>query len=1168
MFARFFVDRPIGATVLSIVIVLVGLIALVKLPIAQYPEVAPPTISITASYPGANALDVAENVATPIDQQVNGVENMIYMLSKCTNDGQMTLDVTFKPGTDLNMAQVLVQNRVSIAEAKLPDEVKRQGVTTKKKSPSILLCINLISDPEDNPKEHKKFKFDQLYLSNYATLNIKDVLSRVEGVGDVTFLGPRDYSMRIWLDPQRTASKGMTPSQVVQALRAQNKQVPAGRIGQPPIPKGQDFQYPLSTPSRLAHEKEFGDVILKADGAAIVKLRDVVSTKTVVKEGKTEHIPNIELGAQNYDVNSYLDGQPSVTLAVFQLPGSNALETADNLHKAMEELKADFPAGIKYKIVYDTTVFIDESIHEVYKTLFEAFVLVFIVVLIFLQDWRATLMPMIDVPVSLIGTFAIMAIMGFSLNNLTLFGLVLAIGIVVDDAIVVVENIERWMAKGLPPREATIKAMDEITGPVIAITLVLCSVFVPTIFLAGITGKFYSQFALTIAVSTCISAINAMTMAPARAVTLIKPHSAEHHGTREVLPPLGYALLVGFIVYHFFADWVMGLFHVHPPQAHGGEEAAHAVASPMWQVWAVRLALFGVGGVIGFLANGPINAVLARFLVGFNRVFDFTTNVYGNIITRILRFSIIALVLYVGLLGMTGVMTQVVPTGFIPDQDKGYLVVNAQLPDGASLERTDEVMQELDKIAREDEAVAHTINVPGYSILTGTNISNVGGMFVILKPFEERKHDSNLGAKAAMTRLRQVYREKIINANVAVFGAPPIDGLGSTGGFKLQVQDRRSQGPRALEGAVQNFATAGASQQGRLVGLFSSYSANQPQIIADVDRELASSRNVALSDLYDTLGIYFGSAYVNDFTRFGRNWQVIVQADPEFRRQIRDLSTLQVANKDGGMISLEAFVKDKSTTGPAIVNRYNMFPSAELNGATAPGTSSGDAIKIMNALKSELPTGMSFEWTELSYQEIEAGKDPLSPWIFPLSVLFVFMVLAFQYESWSMPFSIILIVPMCILAAYVGIWLVGLDNNIFTQIGLVVLIAMAAKNAILVVEFATQSQKEGMGRMEAVIHAGKVRLRPILMTSAAFILGVVPLVLAKGAGAEMRSALGIAVFSGMLGVTFFGIFLTPVFYVTIRWLADGKETPAAKPNPSNGQVAVDGKVGDTNITAH
>ncbi|MCS7047506.1 MAG: efflux RND transporter permease subunit, partial [Gemmataceae bacterium] len=650
-----------------------------------------------------------------------------------------------------------------------------------------------------------------------------------EGVGDVTFLGPRDYSMRIWLDPDKTAARGMTPGEVVQALREQNRQVPAGRIGQPPVPAGQNFQYPLSTPSRLAYEHEFGEVILKANGPDLVKLRDVVTTREVVVNGKPMSVPNIELGARNYDVNSYLDGQPSVTIAVFQLPGSNALETAAKLKQAMKEL-AQSPSfqGIAYKIVYDTTVFIDESIHEVYKTLFEAFVLVFLVVLVFLQDWRATLLPMIDVPVSLIGTFAVMALMGFSLNNLTLFGLVLAIGIVVDDAIVVVENIERWMAKGLPPREATIRAMDEITGPVISITLVLCSVFVPTVFLAGITGKFYSQFALTIAVSTVISAINAMTMAPARAVTLIKPHTTHHHETREVLPPLGYALVTGLVAYHFLTAMVLDRLGLHAPDHHGGADDAVHSASPMWQIWGARLGVFLVGALLGWVARKPVNAVLAAFLVGFNKVFDVLTAVYGAVVAKILRVAVIALVIYAGLLGLTVQMNRLVPSGFIPEQDKGYLVVNGQLPEGASLERTDEVMRQMEDIALHHEelkhAVAHTINVPGYSILTGTNVSNVGGMFVILKPFEERKGRPELSANAVAARLRHIFREKILAAQVAVFGAPPIDGLGSTGGFKLQVQDRAAQGPRALEGAVANLVRAGNAQPG-LVGLFSSYSA-------------------------------------------------------------------------------------------------------------------------------------------------------------------------------------------------------------------------------------------------------------------------------------------------------------------------------------------------------
>jgi len=1146
--SRFFIDRPIFAAVLSIVIVIVGVVAVVKLPIAQYPEVAPPTISITANYPGANALDVAENVATPIEQEVNGVENMIYMLSKCTNDGQMILDVTFKPGTDLNMAQVLVQNRVAVAEAKLPEEVKRQGVTTKKKSPSILLCVNLISEKVKDAKPgEEEYKFNQLYLSNYATLNVKDVLARIPGVGDVTFLGPRDYSMRIWLDPQKAANLGMTPSEVVAKLREQNRQVPAGRIGQPPIPVGQDFQYPLSTPSRLVTSDQFGEVILKSDKGVIVKLREVVRAKD-----------GIELGAKNYDVNSYLDGQPSVTLAVFQLPGSNALETAANIKKEMNRLAESFPKGVKYDIVYDTTVFIDESITAVYHTLIEAIVLVFIVVLVFLQNWRATIIPMIAVPVSLVGTFAVMSMMGFSLNNLSLFGLVLAIGIVVDDAIVVVENVERYLAMGETPLEASRKAMDEVSGPVIGIALVLCAVFVPTAFLAGISGEFFKQFALTIATSTIISAFNSLTLSPALCAIMLKAHGHGHtegghgeHAQAEALPRLGIAILGGLIAMTFLGPVLAPRFGIEMGHGHGNAPAAHAASAQT--VLAFRAGVFAVGAVVGWFASGLVNLAFAKFFKGFNWTFDRTIAGYGRCVTLLVRGSVVALVVYVGLLASTVGMFTVVPGGFIPEQDKGYLVVNAQLQDGASLERTDDIIRQMTEIAMKDEqfkeSVGHCISVPGYSILTGTNISNVGGMFVILKPFEERKGKPELSAPEVAKKLRAVYREKILSANVAVFGAPPIDGLGSTGGFKLQVQDRASVGPRGLEGGVSTLARAGNSQSG-LAGLFSSYTANQPQYLVPVDRELAMARDVSLTELYDTLGVYFGSAYVNDFTRFGRNWQVIVQADPVFRKEIRDLSGLKVRNRKGTMVSLETFVKEESTTGPAIVNRYNMYPSAEINGATNPGTSSGDAIRIMESLaKRELPSSMGFEWTELTYQEIDAAKDPISPFIFPLSVLLVFLVLAAQYESWSLPFSIILIVPMCVLSAMIGVWLCKLDNNIFTQIGLVVLVGLAAKNAILIVEFAKQKQDEGLNRFDAAIEASKLRLRPILMTSFAFILGVVPLVLATGAGAEMRAALGIAVFSGMLGVTFFGIFLTPVFYFVMRWLVD-KDGPAKASPPA------------------
>jgi multidrug efflux pump len=1107
MFARFFVDRPIFATVLSIVIVIIGLVALVALPIAQYPEVVPPTVNVAASYPGASATVASETVAAPIEQEVNGVENMLYMLSKSTNDGQMNLDVTFNVGTDLDLAQVLTQNRVSIAEAKLPEEVKRQGVTVKKKSPMILLCVNLIS-PDG--------RYDQLYLSNYATIQVKDALARLSGVGDVTFLGARDYSMRVWLDPTALASRNLTAKDVLNALREQNVQVAAGRIGSPPTPTGTDFQYTLNTLGRLLEPEQFGEIVVKTgDHGDITKLSDVA---------------RIELGAKNYDVASFLDGKPSITMAVFQLPGANALDTAERVRAEMARLKQRFPEGMEYDIVYDTTIFVDESIHEVYKTLFEAFVLVFIVVLIFLQDWRATLLPMIDVPVSLIGTFFVMALLGFSLNNLSLFGLVLAIGIVVDDAIVVVENVERWMAKGLPPREATIKALDEITGPVIAITLVLSSVFIPTAFIAGISGQFYRQFALTIAASTIISAINAMTMAPARAVTLIKPHKPGER-RHEALPRFAVVALFGVLVEMFLGDLVLGVLGLSGGGGHG--EAAAGSPVLRWGVW---IALMVAGGAAGWVLNPQVNHLLLNFFEAFNRFFEWLAEGYGRIVARLVKATGLVLVVYAGLMVLTYLGFTRVPVGFIPEQDKGYLVVNAQLPDGASLERTEVVMAHIDEIVRATPGVAHTIRVPGYSILTSNNIPNNGGMFVILDDFEERlEHD--LPASAIAARLRGEFR-KIQEAVVATFGPPPVDGLGSTGGFKMQIQDRADAGPAALQGAVETMIDAGNAQPG-LVGLFSSYRAAQPQLYLDVDRAKAKALGVNLDDVFSTLQIYLGSAYANDITRFGRNWQVNVQADSAYRVEPEDIGKLQVRNRDGGMVPLSTLVRVEDFTGPAIVNRYNMFRSAELSGSTAPGVSSGQAIAMMEALAaSQLPPTMSFEWTELTLQQILAGNTAV--FVFILGAILVFMVLAAQYESWSLPGAIILIVPMCLLAAIAGVWVVGSDNNIFTQIGLIVLIGLAAKNAILIVEFAKQLQDDGMERFEAIVHACKTRLRPILMTSFAFILGVLPLVRARGAGAEMRYALGIAVFSGMVGVTIFGIFFTPVFYEVIRRRTDRK----------------------------
>jgi multidrug efflux pump subunit AcrB len=1132
MISHFFIDRPIFAAVLSIVIVIVGVVALSQLPVAQYPEVAPPTVQVSAIYPGADAQVVADTVATPIEQEVNGVENMLYMSSQCTNDGQMYLNVTFKLGTDLNMAQVLTQNRVSVAQAKLPEEVKRQGVTTKKKSPSILLCINLIS-PND--------RYDQLFLSNFATIQVKDAIARLTGVGDVTFLGPRDYSMRIWLDPEKLARLRMTPGDVIAAIQEQNVQVAAGRLGQAPAPAGQGFQLTVRTLGRLTNEDEFKDMIVR-----VGKKGEVVYLKDLISSGKSEGMekvpPGIELGAKNYDVGSYLDKGQAVTLAVFQLPGSNAIETAADIRKTMEALKASnvWREGIDYRIVYDTTVFVKESIHDVFKTLMEAFVLVFIVVLVFLQNWRATLIPMIAVPVSLIGTFACMSLLGFSLNNLSLFGMVLAIGIVVDDAIVVVENVETHLSRGLSPRDAARKAMTEVTGPVIAIALVLCAVFVPTAFMAGISGQFFKQFALTIAVSTVISAFNSLTLSPALCALLLKPHVHGH--TQDALPRLGIVIIGGLAAWEFLTPYVGPLFGL--PSGHG-EEAEHVAEASAALVWGVQIGVFLVGAVLGWLAAVVINRALAAFFRGFNHTFDVSIKGYGNVVSLLIRGAVITLIVYAGLMALTVQGFRAVPVGFIPEQDKGYLVVNAQLPDGASLERTEAVVARLREMALETSGVAHTISVPGYSIVLSTNLSNVGGMFVILKSFEERKGDKSVSARVVMDKLRKKYRDEIKEARVAVFNAPPVDGLGSTGGFKLQVQDRGGSGPAALEGAVQTLAEKGNAQRDRLTGLFSSFTANQPQIFLEVDRVKAKSLHVDLKDVFSTLQAYLGSAYVNDFTRFNRNWQVNIQADARFRLTPDDIGRLEVRNADDERVPLSALLVVRDITGPAIVNHYNLYPSAEVTGNTMPGTSSGQAITIMDKLtKQELPSGMAAEWTELTLQQIIAGADLLTKLVFPLAVLFVFLTLAAQYESWSLPMAILLIVPMCLFAAITGVWLAGMDNNIFTQIGLVVLIGLAAKNAILIVEFAKEREDHGLSRTDAAVEASRMRLRPILMTSFAFILGVVPLVLAKGAGAEMRYALGIAVFSGMIGVTLFGIFFTPVFYVVVRWLT-GRKKPEA-----------------------
>jgi multidrug efflux pump subunit AcrB len=1126
MLAKFFIERPVFGVVIAIVIILGGLAAASALPIAQYPEIAPPTVQVTCSYPGASARVVADTVAAPIEQQVNGVEHMLYMSSQSTNDGNYTLTVTFKLGVDLNMAQVLVQNRVSLALPTLPDIVKQTGVSTKKKSPSILLVVNLFSPNQ---------RYNQLYLSNYATTQLLDELARLDGVGDVNFMGQQDFSMRIWLNPDLLATRGLTASDVANALKEQNVQVAAGQLGQQPVPRGVDFQYTLTTLGRLSESEQFGNIVLKSgEQGQITYLKDVA---------------RIELGARNQDVTCQLDGKPSVGLAIYQLPGSNALQTADRIRAKMKELKKRFPDGIDYAIVYDTTPFIEESIHEVYKTLYEAVILVAIVVLLFLQDWKAMILPMIDVPVSLIGTFIFMAAMGFTLNNLTLFGLVLAIGIVVDDAIVVLENVERWIAAGLEPKEATIKAMGEITGPIIAITLVLSSVFLPSAFIGGISGQFYRQFALTIAASMMISATNAMTMTPSRAVMIFKKQEAgagaHHH--REALPWWGVVFLGGLLTYWLGQKYLAGpLGWINEDTAPGG-------------LWTIRGALFLPGAVAGYFLAGGVNRVLARFFGVFNRGFDKVTVAYGWTVARSLRLSALVLLLYVGLLGLTYFGFTRVPTGFIPSQDKGYLVVNVQLPDASSLDRTKEVMAKVENIVKNTDGVAHMISVPGQSFILNANSPNFASMFVILKPFEER-HGAEFYSDAIAGKLRKAFYENIEEAQISVFGAPPVDGLGNAGGFKLMVQDRADVGLDTLQEQTDNLVVKGNQQPG-LVGLFSSFRANTPQFHVDVNRSECKSMGVELSDVFNTLQINLGGYYVNDINLFGRTWQVNLQADAAFRLEPKDVSLLAVKNSKGKRVPIGSVAQVRDSSGPVMITRYNMYPSAAITGASLPGVSSGTVVKIMDGLaERELPSSMSIEWTELTYLQIQEGSTVI--FAFAGAVILVFLILASQYESWSLPLAVILVVPMCLLCALIGIVIAGMDINIFVQVGFVVLVGLASKNAILIVEFAREKQREGLSLRDATLEACRLRLRPIIMTSFAFILGVLPLVISTGAGAEMRRTLGTAVFSGMFGVTLFGIFLTPVFFYLIAGFGEGgkaeaekQPVPVPKEEPGDGRAA-------------
>ncbi len=1050
MLSRTFIDRPILASVPSIIITLAGLAAVFTLPIAQYPEITPPTVQVSCTYPGASAKVVADTVAAPIEQQVNGVEQMLYMSSNCTNDGAYNLTVTFELGTNLDMAQVLVQNRVSLAMPTLPDVVKQTGVTTKKKSPNILLAVNLFS-PDG--------RYDQLYISNYATIQIKDELARLAGVGDVTFLGQQDYSMRVWLDPEQLQARGLTATDVVNAVREQNVQVAAGQIGQPPVPAGQDFQYTMSTLGRLTEAEQFGDIVVKAGAAGeIVRLRD---------------LGRLELGAKSQDQSCTLDGRPSVGLAIFQLPGSNALATAGAIREKMEELKGRFPEGLDYAVVYDTTPFISESIHEVFNALRDAIILVAIVVLVFLQSWRATLIPLIAVPVALIGTFGVMALMGFSLNNISLLGLVLAIGIVVDDAIVVVEAVEHHLEHGLSPKEAAYKAMEEVSGPIVAITLVLASVFIPCAFITGITGQFFRQFALTIAVSVLFSGLSSLTLSPALSAVLLRPRAQQ----RDPLTRL-------------------------------------------------------------------LNLALGWFFKAFNRTFTVSTGAYARVVGGLVRVSVLVLLVYAGLLYATYWGFTRVPGGFIPPQDKGYAVVNVQLPDSASLERTQQVLRRVDEIVRATPGVKHTLAIAGQSFLLNANGSNFGSMYAVFDEFEHR-HEREKYVTAILQHIQRQCYQEVPDCIVAAFGAPPVDGLGTAGGFKIMIQDRSDAGLDMLAGQADNFASQGGRTPG-LVGMLNMFRASTPQLYVDLDRTKCKALGVPLSEVFNALQVFLGGQYVNDFNRFGRTWQVNLQADSPFRVDASQVGGLKVRNARGEMLPLSTLAKIEEISGPVMVVRYNMYPAAAINGAAAPGVSSGDSVQIVEDLaERELAPSMGYQWTEITLLQILAGSTAI--FAFGGAVIAVFLILAGQYESWSLPMSVILVVPMCILCSVIGVAIAGMDINIFTQIGFVVLVGLACKNAILIVEFARMKRESGAQRLDATIEACKLRLRPIMMTSFAFIFGVVPLVLAEGAGAEMRVTLGVAVFSGMLGVTVFGIFLTPVFYYVIQALADRRQVPLAAP---------------------
>jgi hydrophobe/amphiphile efflux-1 (HAE1) family protein len=1061
--SHFFIDRPRFAAVLSIIVFLVGLIALFKLPISEYPEVTPPQVVVRAQFPGANPRVIAETVATPLEEQINGVDNLLYYDSQATSDGAMTLTCTFRIGTDPVVAESQVQNRINRALPRLPDVVRQIGVTTEKSSPTLTMVVHMVSP--DN-------RYDALYLRNYAQLYVRDPLLRIPGMGSVLVFGEGDYAMRIWLDPNKLAARSVSTAEVVSAIREQNAQVAAGVVGADPNPPGTTFTMSVNTKGRLKTEEEFGDIIVRADPAdvSVIRIRD---------------LGRVELSAGTYALRSLLNNKEAVAVAVFQAPESNALALSSNVRSTMERLKADFPQGVDYQIVYDPTQFVRTSISEVIKTLTYAILLVALVVVIFLQTWRASIIPLLAVPVAVVGTFAVLLALGFSINTLTLFGLVLAIGIVVDDAIVVVENVERNIEAGLSPHDATVRAMQEVSGPIIAIALVLCAVFVPLSFVSGLSGQFYRQFAVTIAISTVISAFNSLTLSPALAAILLK----------------------------------------------GRDEPKDVVMRTM-------------------------ERVLGGFFTRFNRFFKRSSDAYGRGVTGVLGRKAAVLGVYALLIGLTLVLFWRVPPGFVPQQDKQYLIGIAQLPEGATLDRTTEVIRKLSDIALHVPGVRDSVAFPGLSIDGFTNRTNAGIVFFGLTDFEKRT-TRNLTADAIATQVN-MHAAGIKDAFIFVLNPPPVSGIGQAGGFKLQLLDRNSLGEQALAGAI--GATLGGvygNPHSILTQVFSNYQINVPQLYADIDRTRAKQMGMNLTDIYDTMQLYLGSLYVNDFNRFGKTYQVIVQADGPYRANADSITQLKTRNNRGEMVPLGAVMKVVPAFGPVSVTRHNGFYSADINGAPKPGFSSGQAqAEIEHVLQASLPRGVTYSWTELVYQEKIAGNTMV--YIFPLCVLLVFLVLAANYESWSLPLAIVLIVPMCIFSAITGVWLSGFfgipaDNNIFTQIAFVVLVGLACKNAILIVEFARDLEARGEPMLEAVLHACRMRLRPILMTSVAFCAGVIPLILGTGAGSEMRRAMGIAVFAGMLGVTSFGIFLTPVFYTLLRTLARKVSTKArVQPQASSG----------------